>query len=377
MKLLVVIGALDVGGAERHLLAVLPRLRAFGFEPAVFVLKRGGRLEPEMVAAGVGVDGVRTAGGRWWRLLRVVTALLRISVSGRGEPIHFFLPHAYLIGGMIACLCGRRPRLMSRRSLNFYQSKYPGVRWLERWLHQRMDVVVGNSEAVVRQLADEGVSADRLTLIPNGVNLETFEVAQGSREDKRTRELGIADGTLVMICVANLIAYKGHRDLLDALAIAAPSLTAPWRLLIVGRDDGIGATLLHQAETLGIDAQIDWLGSRDDVPQLLQACDFAILPSHEEGFSNSVLEAMAAGLPLLVTDVGGNPEAVVNGETGIVVPARDPQALADGIRELAADGAKRQRMGEAGLRRIRERFSLQHTVECYRQLYEGVCSPKH
>ena len=121
------------------------------------------------------------------------------------------------------------------------------------------------------------------------------------------------------------------------------------------------------------------MGSRNDIPDLLSASDIGLLCSHEEGFSNAILEGMAAGLPMVVTDVGGNSEAVVNGKTGVVVPARQPAALGQAILELAKDSKRRKEFGGAGRARVEAEFSLEKSVEGYEEVYgsllEGKISP--
>ena len=131
--------------------------------------------------------------------------------------------------------------------------------------------------------------------------------------------------------IANLIPYKGHKDLIEGLALVAQSLPSGWRILCAGRDEGLQLKLESLVEAQGIKANIQFLGERTDVPILLAAADFGVLSSWEEGFSNVILEAMAAGLPMIVTDVGGNPEAVLDGETGLVVPPAIRQRLAEAV----------------------------------------------
>jgi glycosyltransferase involved in cell wall biosynthesis len=132
------------------------------------------------------------------------------------------------------------------------------------------------------------------------------------------------------------------------------------------------------ADNNGIGAKLLWLGVRDDIPDLLGAADLGLLSSHQEGFSNALLELMAAGLPVVATDVGGNREAVIDGETGILVPPRSPNALAQAIVDLANDAEARTRFGAAGRRRVSQEFSLDSCVEHYDQLFSAVscgCSP--
>jgi glycosyltransferase involved in cell wall biosynthesis len=180
----------------------------------------------------------------------------------------------------------------------------------------------------------------------------------------------------VLVIVANLIPYKGHLDLIEALGRIAGRMPPDWQLLAVGRDEGVGAAIRSRADALGIAVHVSLLGVRSDIPDLLNASDVAILASHQEGFSNAVIEGMQAGLPMIVTDVGGNAEAVVDGETGFVVAPRDPDALADAILRLAYDGELRRCFGDAGRRRVEAHFSLDACVEAYDALYCGLLAGK-
>lgn len=259
---------------------------------------------------------------------------------------------------------------MSRRSLNRYQLKYPLLARVERWLHPHMDAVLGNSQAVVLELEQEGVNDDRLGLLYNGIDLAQFDNLP-SRTSIR-KNLGISEQALLMVCVANLIPYKGHADLIRALGEIHAELPGDWAVAMVGRDSGIGAELRALAEKEGIAKYIIWLGERSDAIAICSAADMGVLSSHEEGFSNSVLEGMAAEVAMVVTDVGGNGEAVINGECGIVVPARDTSALAQAILTLARDERMRERMAKAGRQRIIKEFSLDTCVDQYAGLYQAL-----
>lgn len=374
IAVLAVVGSLEVGGTERHLVQVLPRLDTARFQAFVFCLTHRGALAGEIEAAGVPVlapaerpraDGALMQARRGVAALRRLRRTLRVS---RPDVAHFFLPAAYLVGGIASLGAPVRRRVMSRRSLNDYQRNHPALARLERLLHRRMDAVLGNARAVVDQLRREGAPAARLGLIYNGIDAAS---AADRRGEVRGR-LGIAEDALVAVLVANLIAYKGHADLLRGLAAERQRLPTGWTLLCVGRDDGIGAELRALAHHLGVAEQVRWLGQRDDASALLAAADIGILCSHQEGFSNAILEGMAAGLPMLVTDVGGNAEAVVDGETGLVVPAHHPARLGAALASLAGDPARRRAMGAAGRRRVREHFSLDACVAAYERLYEGL-----
>jgi len=142
--------------------------------------------------------------------------------------------------------------------------------------------------------------------------------------------------------------------------------------LLVGRDSGTMEATGARVRERGIGGSVRIVGGRTDVPDLLRTSDLFVHPSREEGFSNAILEAMAAGLPVVACDVGGNPEAVVDGETGRLVPSRNVAAFASAVAELLADPEKREAMGKAGRLRATERFSLDRMVGEMESLYESL-----
>ncbi|MBS4048028.1 MAG: glycosyltransferase [Alphaproteobacteria bacterium] len=373
-RITIVIEALDRGGAEWHLLQVLPRLRDRNFDVEVFCLHHRGELAGEMERRGVRVIGTDVLSSNLFlRALHLILksgALLLHLMRNRPDIVHFFLPAAYIFGAPAAVLSRCRIRLMSRRSQNRYHSYLFGTKLIERLWHRRMSAVIGNSRSVVQQLSEEGVPDSKLHLLYNGADLPVFG-AQMPRNAARD-SLGLSDSALVFVIVANLLPYKGHKDLLQAFAHIKDQLPQNWVLLCAGRDDGIGSALQDQVEQLGLTQRVHWLGSVKDVPSLLAAADVALLTSHEEGFSNAIIEYMATGLPSVVTDVGGNPEAVLHEETGLVVPARDPAALAEAILRLAGDPELRRRFGAAAHRRVHQNFSLDACVDNYVMVYSKI-----
>jgi len=380
-EILFVIGTLEVGGTERHLATLTPALVNLGWTVSVYSLAGGGALRDELQGEGVNVlvppfkalSAKSSVVGRLARSVRIGAHLFSVMRQRRPAIVHLFLPAAYLVGAPAAISAGVPVRIMSRRSLNVYQQSYPLVSNVERRLHRRMSAILGNSRSVVRELSEmEGVPARRLGLIYNGIDVTRFTSA-GSRTATRAT-LGLDPQTLALVIVGNLIPYKGHADLLSALGQAAPRLPSDWRLLIVGRDEGIASSLQAQSAELGIAHNVTFLDTRNDVPEILSACDIGILCSHQEGFSNAVLEGMASGLPMIVTDVGGNAEAVIDGECGIVVPPRNPARLAEAIVRLANDPALQTRLGDAGRRRTADHFALGRSIEAYDALYRALRS---
>ena len=381
-RLLFVALSLDVGGAERHLSSVLPELVRRGWPVTLYCMNRLGAYADDVRRAGVQVIAPpieRKAGSqstlrRLYATGRAGASLFREMRRTRPAVVHFFLPEPYLIGAPTALYLRVPIRIMSRRGLNLYQRNWPGAAAIERRLHRHMTAVLANSRRVAADLIAEGCSADTIGLIYNGVALTGLDSAQ-ERGAVRS-SLGVPDTAVVAIVVANLIHYKGHSDLLKAIAAARAALPSDFRVLCIGRDEGALISLEAERRALGLDDVVSFLGVRRDVPDLLSASDLSILPSHEEGFSNAVIEAMAAGLPMIVTDVGGNPEAVVDGTTGYVVPPHNPGPMGDAIARLAGDPALRARFGEAGQQRARTYFSLAGCVDRYEALYRGLLAGK-
>ena len=375
-RILVVTETLGFGGTEFHLLAVLPRIAARGFKIVVFCLTERGVRADALERAGIQVvaspriSETKRSPLRYPLHLTFASAkLFNLARKWQPDIAHFFLPAPYLIGAPIAKVVGVPIRILSRRSLTYYHRNWRGSRTMERVLHRQMAAITGNCRAVLHELVEEGVPEQKLRLMYNGIE------ATGPKLDRLAAraELGLDPDCLVGVTVANLIPYKGHEDLLEGLAIAAPQMPVPWKFLCVGRDDGRQAALSALAEKRGIGGNVEFLGPRIDVDRILAAADFSVLPSRDnEGFSNAILELMNAGLPMVVTDVGGNAEAVINDETGFVVSAFDPEALASGILRLARDPALRARLGDAGLTRLKTTFTLDRSVSAYCELYANL-----
>lgn len=382
IRLAVVIGSLDVGGAERHLCQVLPRLDPAVIRAGVVTLTGRGALADAMEAAGIQVtsmaDGAKwAAASRPRRAVLLFMAAMRLVAWLRRERpamVHFFLPAAYLVGGLAAFLARVPVRIMSRRSLNHYQSKHPALARFEHWLHHHMDLLLANSEAVARDLLAEGADPALVRTLYNGIDTDRLQT--GSEREARRQAvrlaLGILPDAVAIICVANLFAYKGHADILDALARLPQELLNNCCLLLVGRDAGCLQSLQAQAGRFGLEGMVSFLGERHDVPDLLAGADIGLLASHEEGFSNAILESMASQLPMIVTDVGGNTEAVPDGVCGLVVPARSPEFLSAAMERLLADPELRRSMGAAARARVMSHYSVASCAQDYQALYQAL-----
>jgi glycosyltransferase involved in cell wall biosynthesis len=271
--------------------------------------------------------------------------------------------------GAVAGFFARVPLIITcRRGLGTHQDRHKWWRSCDRVANYLSHVVTANSRAVAEDtMARDGLLAAKIIVIRNGLDLLSFEPMR-TYEDLR-RDLGLDSDEIGLVCVANLIPYKGHADLFEALA-KARTLMPPFRLFVVGRDDGIGKELETLAAQLGIAERVVFLGSRKDVGTILGAMDVFVLASHEEGSSNALLEAMASGLPIIATDVGGNREALEGGRYGLIVPPRDPLALAVALHTVVSEmDAYREKATEAA-RYVRDKFSIQQLTESYIAIYQ-------
>ncbi len=382
IKVLYVIGTLDVGGTERQLVELVTRLDPQAFIPVVFCLSSGGALEAPLKAGGIRVQVVGFRGFRHsagvafaWRLPAMMAELIRLVRLIRAEApdvVHGLLFWAYVIGAFTARAAGVPVVIAGRRSLGIFKAAKPHYRFLEQLANRMTDLVIANSEAVRRDaIREEGLPGDKVVVIPNGLDLERFAAAP---DDALRRSLGVPDRRPIVGVVANFIHYKGHRDFLQAWADVVKEFPRAAALLV--GEGPLRAECEAQVAALRLDESVRFLGSRDDVPALLALMDLVAHPSLEEGFSNAILEAMAAGKPVVAANVGGNPEAVVDGETGLLVPPRDSAALAGAILRLLRHPEEAARLGEAGRRRVAEHFLISSTVQRYEAVYERLVAEK-
>jgi glycosyltransferase involved in cell wall biosynthesis len=233
------------------------------------------------------------------------------------------------------------------------------VMTIERLTARLVDAYVANSPGALAVLADHGISAARLHFIPNGIDADRWPVP-----DREGRA-----GAPVVACVGRFTAVKRQEDLVAAAAVLRDQ-GVDVRLRFAG-DGPLLEAVRAQVAALGLEDRVTLHGTLapPEVSRLLADADIACMPSSQEGMPGAVMEAMAGGLPIVGTEVNGIAELVRDGETGLLVAARDPAALAGALARLAADAQLRRRMGAAGRRRIVEELSLEQMVAATTQLY--------
>lgn len=363
----------DPGGTERHLAYLLQELDREKFHCGVAVLNyKPNALAETARASGISIDHVPL--GRYYtpRGLRQAANLHRHIKGQRVDIVQTFHFKSDVVGAFVARLAGVRHVISSKRDAGDYKHYLHFLlNRMVRPLTQHYIAVSGVVANVLR--LREKVPANRISVIHNGVDLSRHALPTPESRRSARFALGFRDGEFVIGMCAWFRPEKDHAQLLDVYRRILGRVPGA-RLLLVG-----GGPLLEHFRSLslnqGLSGLVTLTGPVEDVRPYLHAMDVAcLIPSSNEGFSNSVLEKMAAGLPLIVTDIGGNAEAVVDGTTGFVIPARRPDLLESRLLELESDVSLRNRMSEAARRRVEERFSLDSMIERHEALYRDVCA---
>jgi glycosyltransferase involved in cell wall biosynthesis len=368
-KILFVVGSLEIGGAERQIVQMCTHLDLERYAPAVATLGPPGPLAQPLQRRGIQVFPLKFSAGNAGRsalrrAISAVSATRRLRALLRR--INPQIVHAYLLesGVVAAAAClGRNARLVfAKRSLveSIAQSTFFAP--LVRFANSRADLIHVNSKAVADDVVEkEGVAREKIRLTYNGVETSRFCPAAD-------RSWGPAVRVGMM---ANFIPYKGHEDAIDAFALLAqrfPSL----ELWLWGRPGPIVPALEATALRGGFRERVRFLGVTDEPAGAYRQMDIFVSASHEEGFSNSILEAMASGLPIVATAVGGSAEQIEDGKSGLLVPARQPAALAAALATLLDDPDLAARLGTGARSRVTEHFSLEATVASTSRLYDEL-----
>lgn len=382
IKLLKFVVVFGFGGTERQVMNLTHGLDRVRFEPRFACLKRWGHFLDELEQQGIPVSEYRIDSLYKPRTLRQQWRLARDMRRERIEIVHSYNFYANVFAVPAARLAGVPVVIASIRDAGVYLT--PAKKRVQRLACRFADCVLVNAESIRQWLIEEHYPPERIAVIRNGIDLKRFPSAPSAPGLRR--ELGLPADARLVVMLARLSPLKGFEDFLDAAAAVVRDCPQA-RFLIVGetfvrrdgaieRDATYRDALARQAARLGIGDHVVFTGFRPDVPALLSESAVSVLPSLSEGLSNTVLESMAAGVPVVATRVGGNPELIRDGIDGLLVPPRDPRALAQAISAILRDPERARTLGREAKRRVTECFSLERMVRETEELYATLLREK-
>lgn len=303
--------------------------------------------------------------------LRAARELAAFVREHRIQVLHCYNTYADIVGLLVKWMTG------VRIITTIWVWGHPGwkrrlIQFAERMVLPFFDVVSAQSEDARRDTAQPGVPLESVRLLICGYS-ERFVEFDPEERDRRRRELGAEPGDTVLVNLARFWPEKAHEVLLEAFRLVLEEHPSA-RLWLVGGGPDL-ERMRALAVTLGVDGRTHFLGFRRDLPELLALADVQVHPSHTEGLPLSVCAGMAAGKPIVATRVGGVPEVIHDGRTGLLVPPGDPQAVARATGSLVADEGLRRRLGREALRFIREEYSLEVAVRRLEEVYASMVSP--
>jgi glycosyltransferase involved in cell wall biosynthesis len=364
IRVLHIVTTLDVGGAEGQLLEVLSRLDRTRFDLSLAWLKGGGELAPAFERSGI---VTRCLGMRRTLDPAVFRTALHLVRRTRPHVVHTHLMKADLVGALAARLAGV-PVLLSTKHNEDRHLHVPPVALAALGVACLSDRVVVISDAVRRHLARTTRLPDRrMTRIHYGYPAPANGPDREAARRALRLELDLADDCPVVATVGRLVPQKGIFDLVKAAALLRDAEPMA-RYVVVGRGP-LRRSLAARIEELGLDGIVRLVGFRRDVGRVLAGADLMALPSHWEGFGVVLMEAMAAGTPIVATRVGAIPEVVRDGETGTLVAPRDPSGLATAILRALRNPEQSREMGRAGRRRLETEFRIERAVKDHEALY--------
>jgi glycosyltransferase involved in cell wall biosynthesis len=380
LRIMKFVATFGCGGTERQFVRLSLALDPSRFELMFGCLKRWGPFLENIQNKGILLREYRLASFRSVRAVREQFRLAAHIARRSITIVHAYNFYANVFAVPAAYLAGAPVIIASIRDKGAYLTA--PQKWFQRQVCRLADCVLVNADSIRDWLIKDGYDPARIVNIPNGLELSQFEDA---RRAETRASLGVSENARLVVMLSRITRVKGIEDFIDAAAMIAAS-HPDVQFLVVGAghilqrgvmaDDVYADELQERARQRGLAGRLKFTGYREDVPQILAETSVSVLPSLTEGLSNAILESMAAGVPMVATRVGGTPELIEDGVTGVLVPPREPQTLAAAIARVLDDGALAARLGQAGQRSVAERYSAERMVQSTVELYERLVREK-
>jgi len=370
IKVLHIVPVLSPGGAERVAVHIVRGLNRNRYEAEVISLGR--RMECDLDRLieehGISVQYLGKPAGFDYRMY---FRLHRVLKDCRPDIIHTHIQVLrYALPSMLSLKCASLLHTVHNLAEREVE---PGARWIQGYAFHNGVVPVAVAEEVARSV-QRLYGIQRCRVISNGIPTEYYARPQTPRSEWRARE-GFRDNDVLFVCVARFAPQKNHELLLKAFA-EGPASDPNAHVILVG-EGALQERLEDQAKNLGLARRVHFLGLRTDIPDVLGATDVFVLSSDYEGSPLSVMEAMASGLPIVSTAVGGVPDLFENGKEGLIVQPGDVQGLSNSMAYLLGNREARVSLGTAAARRTRENYDTSMMVRAYEELYEDLVNHSH
>lgn len=366
IKIALIIDNLEVGGAQKQFIELVKNIDQDKFQIIVVALSTH-RIDllNELTDSGIDVRLIN----QWGKIcIPAFTKLFKLLRNERPDIVHTYLFTASLYGRIVAKLIGIPVVIVSERSTDNWKKK--SYIWMDRVLSKVTNRVLVNAQTIKENLIKrEKIPTEKIQVIYNGIDLNKFDSRRRSRNQIR-ESLGILNGNPVIGIIGRLAKEKDHQTFLNAAKIIISAL--PKLNFIIAGDGNLRKELESASVSLGLNNRVIFTGNTHNISDILQATDILVSTSLYEGCSNVILEAMATGLPVVASKVGGNPEIVNDGTTGILVPPQNPNALAKAILSLLNNPQLMQSMGKNGRERIEADFLLSKMVNNTEEVYESL-----
>lgn len=369
----------NIGGVEKQLVATIQHSSKYGMLPVGVLFPRGGLFETIVREMGIETGFVHYHGWSWrnpWRYFQTIIELLLWIRRLKPEIIvltnHWLVEYAAAVRKLtgIPTVC----QVVNVEPIGYLRTK-------SRYFDQ-MDCVIVSSQAAYKRLIEACPNQTKNTrLISNGIDITLFK--RSNNRDIFLRQLSLPSQSILVGYVGRLIYDKGIEDLLLAWPMVRKEYSTAY-LLIVGQDEEEGkyrARLEDLCMRQEIRDSVYWLGFRSDIPYIMSNIEVLVVPSHEEAFGLVTVEGMAAGCLVLATNVGGIPEVVVNGKTGLLIPAKSPRSIADGICYLLSlSEVRANEMRQAAYNRVKELYDfsiyMRGISDLYREMIDKSRRPR-
>ena len=368
-NVIIVIDSLDGGGAESQAIKLASGLKKENINVTLFPLRSGGTLTKLATNLGIEIiEGNLHSSRNIKSFVKGFILLCRTIRLKNPAIVHSFLPFSNFLGSLAGFISSAKYTITSRRGL--IKLNYLKKRWrlLDKISNFLSDKIIVNSEAIIDEMINfDSVDLNKVICIRNGINLEKFNVKDYCINNMRST-LSLSNSDFAWAKVANFSSIKGHKDLINAFKNIHIKYNS--KLILIGKDNGALNELKDLVATLGLESKIKFLGFREDIPEILLAMDGYICASHTEGFSNAILEAMASGLPIVATNVGGNPEIIRNEKNGLLVKSKDINALTRAMIKIMEDSHLSQKISKDALKTVNQKYNTNKMIKSHIDIYK-------